>query len=291
MTSIFSTFLTSYLLMPLIAILMGFIAYFLAKKNKLLSNRKFIFYVLLGSVILCIPALLGFVDYWFMPYIYILLQGLYLLLGYYNVVFLKHFLPNIKKENSFWVFFLIQFLMMFIGAALFSTVFNLCNVLKYGLWACTCLLTFMFPPLFWETYNKYMSIPVEIYKVWKFIGGLDFSSFGPIDYNKSMVMELELFKTMEDATPTKIKAKAPGNMPFGVWFNKFLLDYNVKFPLSMIDYDSDTIPYGWIFYIKRSFFLPRRYVDYELSIVENRIKEKYTIIAKRVSETDNKEIK
>jgi hypothetical protein len=275
--------------MPALAIVMGIISWFMAKRSKLLSQRKLIFYILLGSVILCVPALLGFVRYRFMPYIYLMLQALYLILGYYNVIFLRRYLSNLKKEDSFWFVFIIQFVMMFIGVALFSTVFNLCNELKYGIWASTCLLPFLFPPLFLETYNKYMSIPLEIFKVWKY-KEKDLSQFERMDYNKLLLMEVELYKIPADPAPTKIRAKAPDNMPFGLWFYKFLTDYNLKFPLETIECDNPANSYSWIFYIKRSFFIPRKYIDPDLSIIENRLKERYTIVAKRVSTTSNNEI-
>jgi len=290
MSSVFTTILTSYLLTPILAMIMGFIAYFMAKKNKLLANRKLIFFVLLVSVLLCVPALLGFIPYAFMPYLYIALQVGYLITGYYNVIFLRRFLKNIKKETSFAVIFLFQFVIMFIGAMLFSTVFNLCSELKFGIWACTCMLPFLFPPLFWETYNKYMVIPPEIYKTWKYAESTQLYS-APTDYDRLLVMEIELYKTLDDPVPMKIKAKAPNNMPFGEWFKMFINDHNYKFPREPIEYDDLENPYSWIFYVKRSFFLPRKYIDYELSIVENRIKEKHTILAKRVSEKDNNEIK
>jgi len=291
MNEIVSAFMQTYLFAPILAVLTGIIAYFMAKKNKLLTNKKLIFYVLLGSVLLCLPGLFGFVDYWFMPYIYLLLQVLYLVLGYYNIIYLKRFLPNLKKEKAFWTIFMIQFVMFFIGAAFFSLIFNLCNELKYGLWASTCLLIFLLPPLFWETYNKYMSIPLEIYKIWTYSEESDLSVFELMDYNKLLVMEVEIFKTPVDAVPAKIKAKAPDNMHFGVWFHKFLIDYNVKFPLNPILINNEEAPYGWIFYVKRSFFHPRKYIDHELSILENNIQEKYTIVARRVSEENNTEIK
>lgn len=291
MNDFVATFMQSYLIMPILAVITGFIAYFLAKKNKLLVNKKLIFYVLLGAVVLCLPGLFGFVDYWFMPYIYLSLQVVYLILGYYNIIFLKRFLPNLKKEKAFLTILIIQFVMMFIAAAFFSLIFNLCNELKYGLWASTCLLIFILPPVLWETYNKYMSIPLEIYKIWTYSSNSDLSSFELMDYNKLLVMEMEIFKTIHDAVPAKIKAKAPDNMQFGIWFHKFLIDYNLKFPLNPIVINDETMPYGWIFYVKRSFFHPRRYIDHELSITENKIKETYTIVAKRVSEDDNTEIK
>ena len=290
MSSFFTTLLTSYLLTPILAMIVGFISYYMAKKNKLLSNRKLIFLILLISVLLCVPALLGFIHYEFMPYLYIGLVIIYLVAGYYNVLFLKKHLKNVKKELSFPVLFLFQFIIMFVGAALFSTVFNLCSELKFGIWACTCMLSFIFPPLFWETYNKYMSIPIEIFKVWKFSEKESIETEA-LDYDRLMVMELELYKTLKDQAPMKIKAKAPDNIPFGVWFKMFLVDYNYKFPLEPIEYQEAADPYSWIFYVKRSFFLPRKYIDYELTIIENKIKEKYTIVAKRVSEENNEEIK
>jgi 3-phenylpropionate/cinnamic acid dioxygenase small subunit len=103
-------------------------------------------------------------------------------------------------------------------------------------------------------------------------------------------MEIELYKTVNDTMPTKIKVKAPDNMTFDVWFMMFLTDYNYKFPREPIEYDDPASSYSWIFYVKRSFFVPRKYIDHELSIAENRIKEKHTILAKRVEEK-NKIIK
>lgn len=277
------TFISSYLLMPIIAVIMVFIGTFVAKKNKLLKNRKLIFFVLLGALVLSLPGLLGLIDYWFMPYVYLSLQVLYLILGWYASKFIHKMLLKVKDDVPYYLEFGFLFLMMFVGAAFFSLIFNLCNELQYGLWACTCLLPFIFPSLLVKTYNIYMEIPLEVHNVWRYSYNEDLSSFESMDYNKLLVMELEIFKQVNDPAPSTVKAKAPDNMPFGVWFQKFLTDYNIKFPRTPIDV-MDKEAYGWIFYIKRSFFHPRRYIDYEKTIVENKIKEQYTIIAKRVSE-------
>ncbi|MCD8193719.1 MAG: TssN family type VI secretion system protein [Tannerellaceae bacterium] len=281
-----SSFLVSYLLMPILAFIMAIVAYFYMKKNKLISNRKFIFFMLLGGLLLALPALFGFIHYWFMPYVYLGLQLFYLVVGYYNIKIIRSFLQeaSVEKKDSFTVLVSVQFLMLFIGFAFFSLIFNLCNELKYGMWAATCLFPFMLPLFVWETYNKYMAIPDEVFKSWKYTDSYDLSSFEVLDYDKLRVMELEIFKTVEDAIPTRIKAKAPDNMPFGVWFYKFLTDYNLKFPQKPIVLENDGLPYEWIFYVKRSFFVPRKYIDHELSVTANQIKEKYTILAKRVNE-------
>lgn len=283
MSVITTKLLTSYLLMPLLGILFGFLVVIISKKNKLLSSKKLIFYILLSAVILAVPALLGFINYWFMPYLYIILQVVYLLLGIYNMQLVKNIFPKLA-EKPFYVNFSFTFVITFIGAAFFSLVFNLLNELQYGLWASTCLLTFMFPPLFYETYKKYMDIPVEIYKIWKYSDRVDLSSFELMNYDKLMVIEIEVFKNVNDKIPTKIKAKTPDNMAFGIWFQKFLHDYNQKFPSTPIQINDEEREYGWIFYYKRSFFHFRKYIDYDRTVAENNIKEKFVIVAKRVLE-------
>lgn len=289
MSPFFVSFFSSYLIMPLLAMVFMFVAYFVAKRNKLFRNKKVIFYILLAALVLCLPALLGFIHYWFMPYIYLSLQVLYGILGWYGIKLIHHVMPDIK-EKPYIAEFLALFIIMFVGAALFSLIFNLCNELKYGLWACTCLFTFLLPSLYQKLYRKYMAIPLEIYKVWKYSNSYDLSPFDKMDYDKLLVMEVEVFKKVNDYVPTKIKVKAPDGMAFGIWFQKFITDYNMKFPKQTIEMGDEKDQYGWIFYVKRSFFHKRRYIDFEQTIAQNRVKEKYTIVTKRVSEQTNEEI-
>ena len=44
--------ISSYLLMPLLTVIFGIAAYFIARKNKLLNNKKLIAYLLLCGIIL-----------------------------------------------------------------------------------------------------------------------------------------------------------------------------------------------------------------------------------------------
>ena len=76
--------ISSYLLMPVLTVIFGIAAYFIARKNKLLNNKKLIVYLLLCGIVLALPGLSGFMDYSFMPYIYVLLAILYWTAGYYN---------------------------------------------------------------------------------------------------------------------------------------------------------------------------------------------------------------
>jgi hypothetical protein len=77
-------------------------------------------------------------------------------------------------------------------------------------------------------------------------------------------------------------------MNFGLWFQKFIDDYNLKFPDSPIQYQTaNSDSYRWIFYIKPSFFKQRNFIDPDMDIEQNGITETYAIYAKRVSEVVN----
>lgn len=275
-------FVVSYLLLPLIGIILAFIAIIIAKKNKIANNKQLIIYILLSAIIITIPALLGFIHYGFMPYWYVFLQIFYLFLGVLNLKVSRYRFPKLE-EKPFYIQFGFNFIVVFIGAAFFSMVFNMCNELQYGLWACTCTLTFLFPILFQQMLRKYLDIPAEIYKIWKY-SEKDLPIFESIDYNKLMVIEVEIFKNVGDTNPTKIKAKTPDNLAYGLWFQKFLHDYNLKFPLAPIQTGEEGKAFGWIFYYKQSFFHFRKYIDPDQTITENKIKEKFIIVAKRVKE-------
>ncbi|MFV0332163.1 MAG: TssN family type VI secretion system protein [Dysgonomonas sp.] len=274
-------FILMYLLFPLIAVVLAAITYIVAKKNQLLSNKKLIFVFLLACLLLALPALLGFIDYWFMPYAYISLQVLYLFLGWYFLKILQSQIKDIK-EKPYYVEFLFVFVVMIVAGALFSLVFNLCNELQYGLWACTCILPFIFPSLFRKAYQTFMNIPLEIYKIWSYDTQVEENWDDDLmDSDKVTVVEMELFKQVSDTVPLNIKAKAQEDMPFGVWFKVFINDYNIKSSASPIIYSDFENSYGWIFYTITSVLGRKRYIDPDLSFAKNKIKEHRVIIAKR----------
>lgn len=85
MNSFFQTLAFTYLLYPILGLLLVGLGIFIAKKNALLGNKRLVGYTIGAIVLLTLPALLGFLDYGFMPYGYIFLAMLYLLLGSYNI--------------------------------------------------------------------------------------------------------------------------------------------------------------------------------------------------------------
>jgi len=278
------SFFIRYLLFPVIVVITTAIMTIINKKNKLLNNRKLILIILITSIILGLPGLLGFLDLQFMPWGYIICQLYYLTIGILFVWLAGiHYEQELLERKGF--FFVCCLIACLLGVFLFKLGFDWLNDLKYGLWASSSVFVFLVPIVFWWAYIAFLNIPLEIYKVWQYpVYPVDIS-MEHLDFNRLLVLEVNLYKHTDDAEPLKVKAKAPRNMNFGLWFQKFIDDYNLKFPDSPIQYQNaskDT--YKWIFYIKPSFFKQRLFIDPDLDIEQNNITESFAIFAKRVSE-------
>ncbi len=83
MNSIFTLF-TTYLIYPILAFVLIGVAALIGKKNNLLRNKRLVVYTLLSILLFTAPALLGFLNYDFMPYVYLILACAYFILGWYN---------------------------------------------------------------------------------------------------------------------------------------------------------------------------------------------------------------
>lgn len=275
-------FVSSYLILPIMTVIFSIVACVIAKRNKFLNNKKIIFYILLGGIILALPGLTGFLDYNFMPYMYVVLVILYCILGYYNQAVLNRFFSSGQNPPSFGIRLLFTFTVMALGCGLFSLVFNLCNELQYGLWACTCLLPFIFPVIYRRTVECYFEIPVEIYKTWQYSDEYNSDTFY-INMDRVMVVDLEIFRNVTDMSSERITGKVSEDSIFNQWFQRMIDDCNRKSPNTPIVYHGeDGKCYEWIFYIKPSFFKRRFYIDPDKTFAENNLSRRCVIIAKRV---------
>jgi len=282
------SFFIRYLLFPLIFIVSAALLSIVNKKNQFLNNKRLIISILVLSIALSIPGLLGFLSFDFMPWGYIICQIYFVALGCLFVyLFSKHYPKEILERKFFIVFgILISFLLSFY---LFQLAFNWLSDIRFGIWAATSIFTFILPLLFWWAYVSLISIPTEIYKIWAYPPTAINIDMDHLDFDRMLVLELELYKNTSDAEPLKVKAKAPENMIFGNWFYKFIEDYNLKFPKNPVQFKADdNDSYRWIFFIKTSFFKKNIFIDPDLDIIHNKITEKDTIYAKRVSENANK---
>lgn len=281
------SFFLRYLLFPLIFLISAAVISIVNKKNQFLNNKKLIISILILSLILALPGSMGFLSFDFMPWGYIICQIYYIATGCLFVYLATRYYPDeLLSRKLFFIF--ATLVSALLGFFLFQLTFNWLSDIHFGIWAATSLATFMIPLLFWWAYVSLISIPTEIYKIWQYPAHPIPIEMDHLDFDRLLVLELELYKNTDDSEPIKVKAKAPENMIFGEWFYKFIEDYNVKFPKSPVKYLSeDHESYKWIFFIKTSFFKKNVFIDPDLDILNNTITEKVTIYAKRVSENAN----
>ncbi|MDH7464173.1 TssN family type VI secretion system protein [Chitinophagaceae bacterium 26-R-25] len=277
------TFFLQYLLLPLLVMILAFAAVFLKKKNEALSNKKLIVCVLLFSLALALPCLLGFTGNDFTPWYFILTQIIDVGLGIAFVQFYSHYLEKDVQVYKKTFLSVVLFLCILLGGFLYAMFFNLCSAVKSGYIAATTIIVFPIPLLFYWTALAWLSIPFEIYTVWQYDPQGPKLDFDGLDFSRLMMLKLEFGRKQNDRDRSQVHAKAPAEVPFGNWFKKFIDDYNEKFPQNRVEYaDQHDTLFNWIFYIKRSFFHKRQYIDPAKSIKENRIPEHSVIISKRV---------
>jgi len=251
-------------------------------------NKKAIMYLLLFSFIIWVFGLTGFMHYLNKSfYFFVVLQIVFILIGYLYAILLKK-----EKFGEFQKPELSNALLIIantaFGAAGFGMVFNSFNDVGMGNVYATSVITFSIPYFFVYTFNILASIPLEIYTVWKYPLNAPEADFDNIDTSKLYLVEIEFSKTTNDANITNYKVKAPFGMKFGEWYRSFIDNYNYKFEEAPIQHlNNNQQPYGWIFFIKPTFWTGNRYIDASKTIVENKINEKTIIVAKRVEVEDD----
>ncbi|WP_293787906.1 TssN family type VI secretion system protein [uncultured Pedobacter sp.] len=282
------SFFIRFLLFPLIFMVSTAVLSVINKKNQFLNNKKLIVSVLIIGIILAIPGFLGFLNFNFMPWGYIICCIFYILMGTVFVYLLTKYYPKDLLERKVFIFFA-TLVAAILSVYLYQLAFNWLSSVNFGWFGAGSIAWFFVPLLFWWAYVSLLSIPSEIYKIWKYPDTPLDINMDHVDFNRLLVLELELYKRSTDPEPLKVKVKAVENMNFGVWFHKFIDDYNLKFAKSPVEFRSDDQEnYKWIFFIKTSFFKRNIFIDPDLDIIENGITEKMTIYAKRVSENINK---
>ena len=282
------SFFIRFLLFPLIFIVSTAVLSIINKKNQFLNNKRLIVSVLVIGIILAIPGFLGFLNFSFMPWGYIICCIFYILTGTIFVYLLTKYYPKDVLERKVFIFFA-TLVSAILSVYLYQLAFNWLSNVRFGWWGAGSIAWFFVPLMFWWAYVSLLSIPSEIYKIWKYPSTPLDINMDHVDFNKLLVLELELYKRSSDPEPLKVKVKAPENMNFGIWFHKFIDDYNLKFSKNPVEFrDEDQDGYRWIFFIKTSFFKRNIFIDPDLDITENGISEKMTIYAKRVTENVNK---
>lgn len=273
--------------MPIFMALMVMVLGAISRAKPAINLKTIIVYLLLCSVVIALPGFLGFSGNQFNPYWYLLSMFFYLAMGILNVNLLHHYFR--KHFDAMWKALLFEIVLsitvLITGGYLFTILFQWVGKgLGNAYMAATSSIIFLVPLLFYYTYIQFISIPFDIYKTWQYDSDKKPHEFKGVDFDKLMVLNVELSKKSEDLQRFNIKAKTlPTGITFGDWFHRVVDDYNFKNPNAPIMLtDEAGVPYFWIFYVKKSFFSLRKYIDFEKEIADNKLTENETVVCKRV---------
>ncbi|WP_326983670.1 TssN family type VI secretion system protein [Chryseobacterium sp. MYb264] len=276
-----------YILMPLFAVIMMVILGVIRRNKPAIKIKTIIIYFLLCSLCLAIPGIFGFAGNLFNPYWYLISQIIYLILGIIHVNLLHRFFRKHIDSQAMSILFesILSITCIAFGGYLFYLIFEwMSRGMGNPLMAATSLIIFLVPMFFYYCYIQFISIPFDIYKTWRYSPDQKLPDFEGADFDRLMVLNVELSKNLEDSNRFRIKAKTlPTGITFGDWFYRVVDDYNHKNPNSVIHLsDQEKEPYYWIFYTKKSFFSFRKYIDFDQDISTNSISENEVVICKRV---------
>ncbi|MCX6252198.1 MAG: TssN family type VI secretion system protein [Bacteroidetes bacterium] len=249
-------------------------------------NKATIIYALLTALCIGISGLTGFFGLTEHPGSFLLvLQLMVLIVGILHSIFLFTLVPWTSKNKFVWEFFY-TLIIACISAVLLLLVFTFALKFKPLQYIMLSALTWFFVPfLFVQSYNRYLSIPARIFKKWSYPTGKDIPD--PLDSElvSLVVISFEFHKKMNDPDITSFRAKAPLHMVFGRLFYYFINDYNDRHREGPIEFlMGESEPCGWVFYHKPTWYRRRKYIDADITITLNRIRENSIIVCRRTKE-------
>jgi hypothetical protein len=196
-------------------------------------------------------------------------------LGILHIYFLKKRLL-LNSEFSFKNLGVTLQLFGFVFIVLFILYFLLAkNMLLMSLYS-SC--AFLLPSIIFHSWLIFENFPEKQYKVWNNFENV--SNTGVTIYLNSISVNIKFTRKYFDINEEVFAATLPMHQPFGKLFNRFLVNLNEEEPVEFLD-EKQTF-YGWIFFAESIGGYGKRYIDPDLSLEENKIKENSTIVAKRV---------
>lgn len=279
-------FFLKYLLAPIIVIITVIIMNSASKGNSVLKMKQLIVFILILSLILALPSLLGLLKFEFVWGGLILSTIFYLIIGYSCNLFSKTTLyKSIGYDNRKWLMLLGYFVSVVLAAWIYYLVFTWLSKLNYGVWAMSNTLWLFIPILYVFAREKFIAVPTPFYNLWDVtFDNKDEEYWNNMDTFRLMQVNIKLKRDIDSSNFSSFSVKMPKEITIGKWFNRFVEDQNIRFPNDPIILNNVKDEYGWIFYTSKwlPFPLFTRMLDFNEDVVNNRIKNKMTIFARRV---------
>lgn len=255
--------------------------------NKRKNLNKSVRYIMAWLPAFALASLAGMLKTVNREVIFIILQFLYLLMGYVHLRLMYKYLPHLEP-NKFQKGFLFTILMIGIGVV--SSVL----LVRYGLKSRNAFFyptaTLLFPVAYLvkKAFDAFIEIPHHQYKKWYYPLSVEAPDRDFIDLSVILIVHLNFTKQQAEKNLTTFTAKAPLKMTVGTLFQIFINDYNERNEDNPIQFlDENKSPQGWLFYVNRGFWKKKFYLDPDLTFNENGVIDKEGIFAQRYESFKN----
>ncbi len=268
--------------------IVGFLAtafFFMKEEGKDVSVKVFVIYSVLTVLAFASIGLTGLINIESASGFLVKLQIAVFVIGIIHALTLYK-LNSWSTQESFWHEFVFSLYITMLGAFAFLLVFNHFNKQDYALPFTSAFIFFLVPFMVAKCFDYMLMIPEEVYPKWYFPAGevdLDIPE-DVMDDESIIVVEFQMARDAgEDSDMIKSRSKLPLKLEFGRFFPIFLDQYNDRNAGTQIRFvDENKEAYGWNFYIKPKWYQSPVYINPELTIRENGVKENDIIVAERV---------
>jgi len=246
-------------------------------------KRRSLFYAILAAIVYACSSLFYYlISYVSWEFLFISLVLFYSGLSIGHFFLSRIILPWIRKVHVFWAF-LYLLIIACVGTIGYMYAYYF---LSRGEFNSSFILpaSFFFVPLFiYYSFLAFYDVPSKEFKKWYYPFGKAVEDPTDKELESPVVISFEFEKKFDDNELTTFRAKAPKYMKFGRLFYFFIDDYNNRHPEGKIEYIYDkSKPYGWIFYLKPTWYESQTFIDPDETIADNKIEENSVIICKRI---------
>lgn len=283
------SFFVKYLLVPLFVVVILFIMNGMKNLKRKLSMKKAIVFILIASLIIALPALLGLLKNEFVWGGLILTIACYIGLGLF---FWKFSASDIFKAigigESTGGIILLLLVATALGSWVYYLAFDWLSGLPYAFWCALNVIWFIIPYIAMLSRKLFLLIPPPIYAPWELeYGTFDRNYWDNIDSFGFKSVKVKINRKIGDRFYASLVVRLPDGISLGNWFNWFIEDQNRRFPQNKIEIEKDGCKVGWTFYTSRWFSYPFliRILDPNKNSEQNGIKNNRPIYIRRVKVT------
>jgi hypothetical protein len=270
--------LSLFISISIVLAVLIFTIYLSIAKNTAQKKKQLILYLIAGGILVGITGTLGFIEFSKLTLgLFIGAMIWMLIIGILHAwLFEKFFEPNLTGKILF------TLALFFFG---YGLIFLLYKFVIKGPFPWIFLspgFCFLAPVFIVTAFNHFTDIPVRVFKVWSFPPPGTLSDPNDSEMADPIIVNFRICKGVNDDR-TVFKAKAPKGLTFGRLFYYFIMDYNSRYPDNpILINERENSYFKWSFLMTRSVFSGKVYLDPDLTISDNKIKENSSITCERI---------